>query len=76
MVHGPAQYHFRAHATIPRLESSLRSLMTVPGTFSVIMVLVSFYMGTFTEGSVKISPIFRGGIFIRLHCWNNGTVSL
>ena len=56
MVHGPAQYHFRAHATIPRLESSLRSLMTVPGTFSWCWCL---FMGTFTEGSVKISPIFR-----------------
>ena len=35
-----------------------------------------FFWGTFTEGSVKISPIFRRGIFMRLHCWNNGTVSL
>ena len=60
----------RAHATISRLENSLRSLMTVPGYFfSEIMVLVSFYGGTFTEGSVKISPIFRG-YFMRLEYWD------
>ena len=52
---------------ILKLEMSLGLLMTVPGN---VMQALSV-LGTFTEGSVKISPSFKG-YFMRfaLHCWD------